>query len=60
MTDATTIAVIAIFVFLLAGIIKGTVGIGMPTVSVGVLSQIIPPHTAIALVVFPLLSSNLW
>ena len=60
MTDAKTIAVIATFVFLLAGIIKGTVGIGMPTVSVGVLSQIIPPHTAIALVVFPLLASNLW
>jgi len=60
LTDATTIAVLATFVFLLAGVIKGTVGIGLPTVAVGILSQIIPPHTAIALVVFPLLISNFW
>jgi len=58
--EFTDIAVIAAAVFVVAGIVKGTVGIGMPTVSISILSQIIPPHTAVALVVFPLLASNLW
>jgi uncharacterized membrane protein YfcA len=47
-------------VFCFAGTIKGTVGIGLPTVSVAILSQFISPHEAVALVVFPLLVSNLW
>ncbi|MCF2872650.1 sulfite exporter TauE/SafE family protein [Octadecabacter sp. G9-8] len=47
-------------VFLIAGAIKGTVGIGLPTVSVALMSQFIGPHDAVALVVFPLLISNLW
>lgn len=47
-------------VFVLAGTIKGTVGIGLPTVSVAILSQFIAPHTAVALVVIPLVVSNLW
>lgn len=47
-------------VFLLAGTIKGTFGIGLPTVSVALLSQFILPHTAVTLVVFPILVSNFW
>jgi uncharacterized membrane protein YfcA len=56
--DQTALAIAAIFIF--AGIVKGTVGIGMPTVSVGLMSQFVPPHMAIAIVVFPLLFSNIW
>lgn len=52
--------ILVTFVFLIAGTVKGTVGIGLPTVAVGILSQVIPPHTAIALVVFPILISNAW
>ncbi len=47
-------------VFLLAGVIKGTVGIGLPTASVGMMSQVMDPRMAIALVVFPSLLSNAW
>jgi uncharacterized membrane protein YfcA len=47
-------------VFLLAGTIKGSVGIGLPTASVGMMSQFVEPRTAISLVVFPLLVTNLW
>ncbi len=47
-------------VFLVAGVIKGTIGIGLPTVSVALLTQFISPHDAVTLVVFPLLASNLW
>lgn len=46
--------------FLLAGIIKGLIGIGLPTASVGMMSQIIDPRIAIALIVFPSLLSNAW
>jgi uncharacterized membrane protein YfcA len=56
--DQTALAIAAIFIF--AGIVKGTVGIGLPTVSVGLMSQFVPPHIAIAIVVFPLLFSNIW
>lgn len=60
LTDPQTIALIAAAVFLLAGTVKGTVGIGLPTVAVGLLTQIIPPHTAVSLVVIPIILSNLW
>lgn len=47
-------------VFVLAGLIKGAVGIGLPTASVGMMSQFVEPRLAISLVVFPLLFTNLW
>lgn len=47
-------------IFLLAGTIKGTVGIGLPTAGIGLMTQVIDPHIAIVLLVFPLLLSNLW
>jgi len=47
-------------VFLLAGTVKGLVGIGLPTASVGLMSQVMEPRLAIALVVFPSLLSNAW
>ncbi|MEM7746545.1 MAG: sulfite exporter TauE/SafE family protein [Pseudomonadota bacterium] len=51
---------LAVGVFLLAGIIKGLIGIGLPTASVGMMSQVIDPRVAIALIVFPSLLSNAW
>lgn len=47
-------------VFCCAGTVKGVTGIGLPTVSVAILSQVIPPHEAIAYVVFPILLTNFW
>ncbi|MEM7059751.1 MAG: sulfite exporter TauE/SafE family protein [Pseudomonadota bacterium] len=47
-------------VFLAAGAIKGVVGIGLPTASVGMMSQVLDPRLAIALAVFPSLISNAW
>ena len=35
-------------------------GIGLPTASVGILSQSVDPRVAIALVVFPMMVSNAW
>lgn len=47
-------------IFFVAGTIKEAVGIGLPTASIGLLSQIVDPRTAISLVVFPMITSNIW
>jgi len=59
MPEASQVALI-VGVFLLAGLVKGTTGIGLPTASVGMMSQVMDPRAAIALVVFPSLLSNAW
>ncbi|AXS41021.1 sulfite exporter TauE/SafE family protein [Breoghania sp. L-A4] len=55
-----TLIFLAAAVFVLAGTIKGTVGIGLPTAAVGILAQFIDPHLALALVVFPIMTGNAW
>ncbi|MEO0635463.1 MAG: sulfite exporter TauE/SafE family protein [Pseudomonadota bacterium] len=47
-------------VFLLAGTIKGTVGIGLPAASVGMMALFLPPKVAITLVVVPIVIVNVW
>lgn len=47
-------------VFVIAGLVKGTTGIGLPTAAVGLMSQMFDPRVAIPLVVFPSLISNAW
>lgn len=46
--------------FLGAGFVKGTVGIGLPTISVAVLAAVIGLDQAIAVSLLPSLASNLW
>lgn len=46
--------------FLVAGLVKGTVGIGLPTISVAVLSAVIGLDQAIAVSLLPSLASNVW
>ncbi len=60
MSDMTFLIIFATLTFLVAGTIKGTIGIGMPTAAIGMLSQVIEPKTAIALVVIPTFASNAW
>ena len=45
--------------FFLAGTIKGTLGIGLPTASVTMMALFLHPKMALALVVFPILITNL-
>jgi len=46
--------------FLLAGFIKGAIGVGLPTVVMGLLSIVMPPAQAAALMVMPALATNIW
>jgi uncharacterized membrane protein YfcA len=46
--------------FLLAGFIKGMIGLGLPTVSVGLLAVTMPPSQALAIVIVPAIVTNIW
>ena len=46
--------------FLLAGFVKGVIGLGLPTVSVGLLAIAMPPSRAIAIVIVPAIITNIW
>ena len=46
--------------FILAGIVKGVTGMGLPTVAMGVLGLLVPPAQAAALVIIPSLVTNVW
>ena len=50
----------AMVVFLLAGTVKGALGIGLPTISISILAQFVDPRIAIALLLVPALFSNTW
>jgi uncharacterized membrane protein YfcA len=54
----TLIAILCIF--LLAGFVKGVTGLGLPTVAVGLLSLMMTPLEAAALVILPSLVTNVW
>ncbi|MFK7890061.1 MAG: sulfite exporter TauE/SafE family protein [Granulosicoccus sp.] len=47
-------------IYLIAGIIKGTLGIGFPTAAVSLLAQVADARTAIIVVIVPMLITNLW
>jgi len=46
--------------FLLAGFVKGVIGLGLPTVSVGLLAVAMPPAHALAIVIVPAILTNIW
>jgi uncharacterized membrane protein YfcA len=46
--------------FVLAGTIKGIAGLGLPTVSLGILSLVFDLETAMALLLVPSFATNLW
>ncbi|WP_315727572.1 MULTISPECIES: sulfite exporter TauE/SafE family protein [unclassified Bradyrhizobium] len=48
------------FALTLAGFIKGALGLGLPTVSVGLLAVAMPPGRALAIVIVPAVITNIW
>jgi uncharacterized membrane protein YfcA len=47
-------------VFLLAGFVKGVIGLGLPTVSMGLLAAAMAPAHALAIVIVPGILTNIW
>ena len=46
--------------FLLAGFVKGVIGLGLPTVAMGLLAVTMPPSHALAIVIVPAIVTNIW
>lgn len=59
MDNASLILFIAA-TFLLAGFVKGVIGLGLPTIAVGILGVVMAPAQAAALLVVPNLVTNGW
>lgn len=57
--SAAALAFIAI-AFLFAGFVKGAIGVGLPTVVMGLLSIAMPPAQAAGLMVLPAIGTNIW
>jgi uncharacterized membrane protein YfcA len=55
-----TTLMLALLAFLLAGMIKGVVGFGLPTVAIGLLGLVMTPAEAASLLVVPTLVTNVW
>ncbi len=59
MTDIQTALIIG-GTFLIAGSVKGIIGLGLPTVSLGILAAAFDLKTAMALLIIPSLVTNIW
>jgi len=59
MTTIDPFIAVIIAVFLLAGFIKGVIGLGLPTVSVSLLAVAMPPGKALAIVIVPAIDTNI-
>ncbi len=60
MPDPASDPILIAAVFLLAGLVKGTIGMGLPTVAMGLLATRMPPAHALAIVILPAIITNLW
>ena len=60
MPDMVFTLAVAGFAFVLAGFVKGVLGQGLPTVAIGLISLIMSPGEAAALIVIPALITNIW
>lgn len=58
--DTVTLLLIGAGGMLVAGTVKGFTGLGLPTVAMALLTLGMDPRTAIALILVPMLASNLW
>jgi hypothetical protein len=60
MSDLLPFALLVAGTFLFAGLVKGVVGLGLPTVAMGLLGLAMPPVEAAALLLVPSLVTNVW
>jgi len=56
----TSQIIFGLAVFLLAGTVKGLVGLGLPTITIALTSLVLPLPEAIALISLPTIVSNVW
>jgi uncharacterized membrane protein YfcA len=47
-------------VFILAGFVKGVVGLGLPPIAMGLLALFVPPADAASILIVPTVATNIW
>lgn len=57
---SSQIVIIACAVYLLAGVLKGTLGIGFPTAVIAMMAMIVDARTAILFAIIPMIATNIW
>ena len=60
MSSSLAVPVELSLVFLLAGFVKGTVGMGLPTVAIGFLTLLMAPAEAATILILPSFVTNVW
>lgn len=55
-----SVLILAALALALGGLVKGSIGVGLPVVVIAVLSNFMPVPLVLALVTFPILLTNLW
>ncbi len=58
MVDSTLVFIAAVFA--LAGLVKGVIGLGLPTISMGLLATVMSPISAAAILLLPSFVTNVW
>jgi uncharacterized protein len=58
MLSGSLIYIVAVFA--LAGIVKGIIGLGLPTISMGLLAVVVSPVEAAAILILPSFITNVW
>jgi uncharacterized membrane protein YfcA len=57
--DLFELAVVVV-VFIVAGVVKGAIGVGLPTIAMGLLGALMAPSRAAAILIVPALLTNVW
>ncbi|THJ35678.1 sulfite exporter TauE/SafE family protein [Lampropedia aestuarii] len=60
MYDSFFFWTVLVLVFLLAGLVKGVTGMGLPTVAMGLMGLLMSPAEAVAMLLMPSLVTNVW
>ncbi len=60
LTFSPEILALIFLTFVLAGVVKGVAGMGLPTVAMGVLGAFMPPVSATSLLLIPSFVTNVW
>src|SRR5262245_27504681 len=60
MGEFTWIVAFAGFAFVLGGFVKGVIGMGLPTIAIGLMSLVVSPAEAVALMLVPTFLTNIW
>ena len=58
--ESTAMLLLLVVALVIAGAVKGSTGMGLPTTALGILTLALDPRSAIALILVPMLVSNAW